>query len=42
MMNEWWYENVYDTLSPELKAKCDEEFDKAYDLCYKELGSSEQ
>jgi hypothetical protein len=41
LMNTWWYENVYDTLSPELKEQCDAEFDKAYDHCYKELGSSE-
>jgi len=41
LMNDWWYKNVYDTLSPELKEQCDAEFDKAYDHCYKELGSSE-
>jgi len=35
-MKDWWYKNVYDTLSPELKEQCDAEFDKAYDHCYKE------
>jgi hypothetical protein len=35
-MNDWWYKNIYATLSAELKEQCDAEFDKAYDHCYKE------
>ena len=36
LMNDWWYKNVYDTLSPELKEQCDAEWHKSYDFCYKQ------
>jgi hypothetical protein len=36
LMNDWWYEKVYDTLSPELRAKYEKEFDMSYDRCYRE------
>ena len=41
LMNDWWYKNVYDTLSPELKEQCDIEYNEIYDAIYKPNTSEE-